>query len=249
MMLAGVGCAFLVTALAWAAVLLCGSMVHKAVMRWATSLTPHEMVAEVAVDILARFPSILACILIGLGCATCGALSLCLGCFCYFLKVSKLYQEYLETLVKRALGLRRQDDSSLLLGVNFQLTLALLWLTVSVLNLHILLTWTKNLSYGTSLESDPSLFQAIVLCGCLPLLWLNDGKPRTNKKYYTVLAIILQAVAVYMIMFATITVFRMNFAITCTFVIVILHQLCSPARQEDVKEEEDESNGETVSRE
>merc|ERR1711915_770227 len=50
-------------------------------------------------------------------------------------------------------------------------------------------------------------------------------------------------------MFATITVFRMNFAITCTFVIIILHQLCSPIRQGNVKEEEDESNVETVSSE
>ena len=67
MFFAGIGTVFLLTCLAWGAILLCGSVAHKAVMRWAATVTPHEVVAEVAVSTLARFPTILACILIAIG--------------------------------------------------------------------------------------------------------------------------------------------------------------------------------------
>jgi hypothetical protein len=40
------------------------------------------------------------------GVATCGSLALCLGCFCYFLKLFKMYEEYLDTLLKRSFGLK-----------------------------------------------------------------------------------------------------------------------------------------------
>ena len=66
------------------------------------------------------------------GFATCGTLALCIGCFCYFIKLFKMYEEYLKFLFKRAVGLRnpaKEDDPALLSGVNFQLTLALLWVS------------------------------------------------------------------------------------------------------------------------
>ena len=61
-------------------------------MRWATRMSPHEIVADVAVSSLSKFPSILSCLLIALSAATCGSLALCAGCFCYFLKLFKMYQ-------------------------------------------------------------------------------------------------------------------------------------------------------------
>ena len=64
----------------------------RAVMRWATRMSPHEIVADVAVSSLSKFPSILSCLLIALSAATCGSLALCAGCFCYFLKLFKMYQ-------------------------------------------------------------------------------------------------------------------------------------------------------------
>merc|ERR1719297_694217 len=117
-------------------------------MRWATRAAPHEIVAEVAVASLSKFPSILSCILMALAGATCGSLALCVGCFCYFLKLFKMYQEYLEGLVKRAVGIRDEDDPSVLLGVNFQFSLALLWLINTLLNLPVLITWSQNVSLG-----------------------------------------------------------------------------------------------------
>ena len=78
MFFAGIGTVFLLTCLARGTVLLCGSLAQKAVMRWAATVTPHQVVAE-AKGTLARFPTILGCILIAIGFATCGALALCLG--------------------------------------------------------------------------------------------------------------------------------------------------------------------------
>jgi len=239
MFFAGIGTVFLLTCLAWGAILLCGSVAHKAVMRWAATVTPHEVVAEVAVSTLARFPTILACILIAIGFATCGSLALCIGCFCYFLKLFKLYQEYLEGLVKRAVGLREEDDPSILLAVNFQFTLALLWLMVTLLNLPILLSWVQNLPHSLQLPTDPSIIHAVILCGSMAVLWQNDGKPRIEKKYFSVMAIILQALAVFIGTFGMVTIYRVSFAISTAFVVVTTHQLISPNREQEEEEEEE----------
>ena len=53
------------------------------------------------------------------------------------------YEDYLQSLVKRAVGLVEEDDSELLVGLHFQLTLALLWTVVSCLNLPTLMAWTQ----------------------------------------------------------------------------------------------------------
>jgi len=237
MFFSSIGLVFLLTCLTWGTILLGGSLAHKAVMRWATTVSPHEVVADVAVSTLEKFPSVLASILIALGFATCGSLALCLGCFCYFLKLFKMYQEYLETLVKRAVGLREEDDPYILLGVNFQFTLALLWLMSTLLNLPTLLTWCQNLPLSLPLPADPSLIHAVILCASLSILWQNEGKPRVEKKYFSVMAIILQGVAIFIATFAMVTIYRLSFAISAVFLVVSIHQLISPARQQEAEEE------------
>ena len=93
LMFASIGILFLVCCAAWLCVIAFGYLAHKAVIRYLTKVTPHEVVAELAVSTLEKFPSILGVILIALGCATCGSLALCLGCFCYFLKLFKMYED------------------------------------------------------------------------------------------------------------------------------------------------------------
>ena len=153
--------------LAWGAVVMFGSLVHKAVVRAAGGVAPTEVVADVAVSTLQRFPTvslnkvvrqvcplfpfsqILAVLLVAVASATCGSLALCLGCLAFFLRLFKMYlnifchncfvphnnfsdnnimtvldylryEEYLESVVKRSVGLRDEDDSDLLLGIHFQ---------------------------------------------------------------------------------------------------------------------------------
>ena len=147
-----------------------------------------------------------------------------------------MYQEYLEGLVKRAVGLRDEDDPSILLGVNFQFTLALLWLMVTMLNLPTLLSWSQNLPHGLPLPADPSLIHAVILCGSLSVLWQNEGKPKVEKKYFSVLAIILQGLAIFIATFAMVTIYRLSFVISAVFVVVTTHQLVSPNREEEEQE-------------
>ena len=154
--------------------------------------------------------------------------------------MSKLYQEYLEGLVKRAVGLRDEDDPSILLAVNYQFTLALLWLMVTLLNLPTLLSWVPVLPSGGVLPTDPSIIHAVILCGSMAVLWHNQGKPRVEKKYFSVLAIILQVLAVFIGTFGMLTLYRVSFAISAVFVIVTTHQLISPDREQEEEEELEE---------
>jgi len=242
-----IGLVFIISCAANAMIILCGSLAHRAVMRWATRMSPHEIVADVAVSSLSKFPSILSCLLIALSAATCGSLALCAGCFCYFLKLFKMYQDYLEGLVKRAVGLRDEDDPAILLGVNYQFTLALLWLMNTLLHFPTLITWTQNMTLGAVLTSDPSFAPAVVSSLTLAVIWQNDGQPRVEKKYFAVVAVLLQAAAVIIASFCMINLYRLTYVITAVFVIVAAHQMLSPVREpehvdDDEEEEEQEDN-------
>ena len=241
------GLMFLLTCAAWGVIIAGGSVANAAMMRWASRVSPHELVAEVAVSSLNKFPAVLASLLIALACATCGSLALCLGCFCYFIKLFKLYQEYLEGLVKRAVGLRDEDDKSVLLGVHFQFTLALLWTLNTVLNIPSLITWSQNVKLGLSLETDPSLLPAVAMLASLAVLWQNEGQPRVERKYFSIVAVILQGAAICIASFAMVSLYRLTYIITGVFVVVALHQALSPRREEkeeNAEEEEEEEDEE-----
>jgi len=237
MFFSSIGLVLILTSLAWGSIILCGTLAHKASSRWRTSTTTvstKEVVPEMAVSTFEKFPSILASILIALGFATCGSLALCIGCLSFFLKLFKMYQDHLEAQAKRDLGLQEEDDPSNLLGVNFQFTLALLWLMSTLMNLPTLLTWCQNLPYGVTLPADPSLIHAVILCSSLSILWQNEGKPKVEKKFFSVMAIILQGVAIFIATFAMVTIYRLSFAISAVFVVVSIHQLISPKREPEV---------------
>ena len=238
-----IGLMFLLICAAWGLIVVCGSLANKAVTRWASHLSPHELLADLAVSALAKFPVILACLLLALGFSTCGSLALCAGCFCYFLKLFKMYQEYLEGLVKRAVGIRDEDDPSVLLGVNFQFSLALLWLINTLLNLPVLITWSQNVSLGAgagaSLPSDPSLVHLVVMAPCLALLWQNEGKPRVERKYFSILAVVLHGLALAIATFAMVSLYRLPYIISAAFLAVALHQTLSPLRTSEAEEREE----------
>merc|ERR1719342_968357 len=244
-----IGLMFIVASAGWMMILAFGSLAHKAVMRWMTRVTPHELVADVAVSTLSKFPSILACLLIALASATCGSLALCLGCFCYFLKLFKMYQDYLEGLVKRAVGLRDEDDPAILLGVSFQFSLALLWLLHTCLHFPILITWTQNVAHMSpqlaAVSPDPSFLPAAICCLSLIVIWQNDGQPKVEKKYFSIVAIIMQGLAICIATFSMISIYRLSYIITAVFVVVAFHQAFSPDRE---PEPEDEDNKDITNR-
>jgi len=224
-----IGVVLVLSLLAWGAVVMFGSAANKAVVRAAGGVVA-PVVADAAVSSLQRFPSILAALLVSLAFATCGALALTLGCLAFFLRLFSMYSDYLSGLVRRAVGLRTEDDAELLLGLHFQFTLALLWAVAALLNLPTLVAWTQNIQHGVPLPADPSLIHAVILCSSLAVLWQNDGKPRVERKFYSYLAIILQGLAIFIGTFALVTVYRVSFAISAVFVAVASHQLVGPDR-------------------
>jgi len=237
MFFTSLACVLLLSCGLWVAVLLGGSIAHRAVLAWATRLAPHEVLAEVAVSSLARLPALLASVLLAVALSTCGALALCLGCLAFLLKLFQLYQDYLQSMVKRAVGLRDQDDPSLLLAVHFQTSLAVLWLLGTLLHLPTLLTWLQYPALG--IPADPSLPHAICMSACLAVLWQNDGRPRVQRKFHAYLAIILHGAAIFIATFATVSLYRVSWAVSASFLAVALHQLVSPDRDPLTKEEEE----------
>ena len=130
-----IGVVLVLSLLAWGAVVMFGSAANKAVVRAAGGVVA-PVVADAAVSSLQRFPSILAALLVSLAFATCGALALTLGCLAFFLRLFSMYvltiqltltlvarySDYLSGLVRRAVGLRTEDDAELLLGLHFQVS-------------------------------------------------------------------------------------------------------------------------------
>lgn len=237
LMFCSIGILSIICFFGWVCVVLFGTLANKIAVKYlAKHIGPHEVVADMAVSGLNKFPSILGAFLIAFGFATCGSLALCLGCFCYLIKLFKMYEDYLKGLFKRAVGLKKDDDPALLSGINFQFTMALLWMMSTLLNIPTLMAWIQNLPHNTTLRQDPSLIHAIILSGALSVLWQNDGKPNVSKKFYSHMAIALQGIAIIIAMYASITQYRVTFAISGVFVIITLHQLFSP---EEVKTEEE----------
>merc|ERR550519_737953 len=140
LMFAAIGILSIICFFGWVCIVLFGTLAHKAVVKYFTTKTiADEIVADIAVSGLNKFPSILGAILIAVGFATCGSVSLCLGCLCYFVKLFKMYEDYLKFLFKRAVGLKQEDDDpGLLTGINFQFTLGLLWMMSTLLNVPTL---------------------------------------------------------------------------------------------------------------
>ena len=80
----------------------------------------------------------------------------------------------------------------------------------------------------------------------MAVLWQNDGKPKVEKKYFSVMAIVLQALAVFIGTFGMVTIYRVSFAISTAFVVVTTHQLISPNRDQEEEEEEEMEEEEEV---
>jgi len=223
------------------AVIACGSLAQKAVTRFfTTGVSPGQaVIGELAVSALSKFPPLISTVLISVALASCGSFALCLGCLVYVFQLFSLYQSYLSSLVKRSVGLRPEDDPSLLLALHFQLPLFLLYLSSTLLQLPLGIAYL-SLSPGGSLAQDPSLPHSIILSIAMGILWQNEGRPRVSRKYFSILALSLNAAAILVTMFALTSLYRLPVGISCVFILISCHQLLAPGKpqvlQEDVVE-------------
>merc|ERR1711874_646190 len=99
-------------------------------------------------------------------------------------------------------------------------------------------TWSQNLSLAVApLTSDPSLPHLLIMAPCLAVLWQNEARPRVERKYFSVVAIILHGLALTIATFAMVSLYRIPFIITACFLVISLHQLFSPVRDEEESQE------------
>ena len=83
----------------------------------------------------------------------------------------------------------------------------------------------------------------------LAVLWQNDGQPKVERKYFAIVAVILQGAAICIAAFAMVSLYRLTYIITGVFVVVALHQALSPEREpkeEDEEEEEEKPSEKSV---
>ncbi|KAK7788803.1 hypothetical protein R5R35_010913 [Gryllus longicercus] len=93
--------AYIIGLACWLAVIFNGTAANKIALRFlARTITGTIMWSEWMLAGLAKLPITAAGFLIALSYSTCGALSLCVGGAFYFLKLCKMYEEYLEELFK-----------------------------------------------------------------------------------------------------------------------------------------------------
>eukprot|EP00095_Tigriopus_kingsejongensis_P011682 maker-scaffold59_size442576-snap-gene-3.32 protein:Tk11682 transcript:maker-scaffold59_size442576-snap-gene-3.32-mRNA-1 annotation:"gpi inositol-deacylase" len=239
-----IGLVSLVSMAAWACVLALGNVANQAVIKFFGPLSPSEAVTELAVAGLTKVPFILSGILIALASATCGSVALCLGTFIHFVHLFKLYEEYLQARLKRALALTNAQEPSLS-PVHFQFTLGLIWAFMSVLNFPALLAWSRNLPLQIQLQPDPSLIPAIALAGAMATTW-GENAPR-RLQFYQQLSVLVQFLAILLVLFGSVSMYRVNYFVSGVFVALALHQLLAPKKIfADVPEETPEADAITA---
>eukprot|EP00094_Tigriopus_californicus_P008865 TCALIF_08546-PA protein Name:"Similar to PGAP1 GPI inositol-deacylase (Homo sapiens)" AED:0.00 eAED:0.00 QI:577/1/0.66/1/0.5/0.33/3/0/965 len=221
-----IGLVTVVTMAAWVCVILFGNVANKAVIRFFGPVSPHEVVIELAVSGMTKVPFIVSGVLIALTMGTCGSLALCLGTFIHFVHLFKMYEDYLQNLMRSSMGLKAAESN--LSQINFQFTLGLLWTMMSLLNLPALLAWTRRLPLETHLNPDPSLIPAVMLSGSLAVLW-GENAPR-NLQFYSQLSALVQFLAILIVVFGSISMYRVNYFVSAVFVALSLHQLLAPKK-------------------
>ena len=235
-----IGLVTIVGTCAWLSVLVFGHAAGKVASRF---LAPqNEVVAEVAMEGLSKFPFLLSAILIGVAASTCGSLALCLGTFCHFVHLFDMFKGH---VISRIFP---DSDDGALGPLHFQLTISLLWAFASVLNVPSLMAWTRSIPFETQLNPDPSLITAVVLSSALAVTWKG---PRKAARMYSKLAFALQFMAILIVMYGSVSVFRANYFISAAFTLVAVHQLVATDKppQEASKDNEDarQSNTEVPS--
>ncbi|XP_046987741.1 GPI inositol-deacylase [Schistocerca americana] len=95
---------FLMGVFCWAAIILSGQAAHKMALRFlAKTVTGVIVLSDWTLSALSHLPATVAVILLALTFSTCGSLSLCIGLFFFFLMLCKMYEDYLEQLVRMSL--------------------------------------------------------------------------------------------------------------------------------------------------
>ena len=166
---------------------------------------PSRDVTETAA--FSKYPAIASLVLICLSVATCSCVGLLLGFILYLVHISLLCRD----------NLIAQTPASLSC-VSSHLCLALLWMSQLLLGLPSLMTWSLTPA-SVSLTSDTSIIHTVCLLSSASLLWQrNPEMLAIDEKYKDGLFYCLHILAVLILPFATVSVYRISFAISSIFI-------------------------------
>ncbi|XP_059471250.1 GPI inositol-deacylase [Neocloeon triangulifer] len=216
----------------WIAVLVWGTTANKILVKFISrSLFGGFRWSEWVLGTFAKLPCAVAFLLVALAYATCGALALAAGLCFYFLLVVKMYEEYLEELLKVPLRLIKGQRTEIwgrsetfLSELHFHCTGLLLWAVTTGLHAPCALAWARAFPFGTRLSPDPSLAAALALCVCAPVLWQRQ-MPRQYLKHSQEMSVILFGVAAVGLIFAPVSLYRLSPFLVAAFMLVCLQQL------------------------
>ena len=135
-------------------IIVLAQMFNKFLSKIISKVLPNNFLIDIMVDSVisnfSKFPKLLSAVLIGLSFLSCGTVALALGTLCHFMKMSKVYRNYMEWLIKKSVGIpqNKQFNEEIFEKLQLHLSFALLWTISFVLNLPSLLAWVHNISQG-----------------------------------------------------------------------------------------------------
>nr|CAH7713044.1 unnamed protein product [Callosobruchus chinensis] len=139
---------------------------------------------------------------------------------------------------------KRQKILSGYSAIFFHSTIFLLWFIVTVINLPAVMTWARNFQFNKMLTPDDSFIPGIVLSACAFPLWQFE-LPNSNRKWLDKLQLFVLAVAIISLLFATISVYRLNYLLTATIAVITLQQLLAPKIEATEEDDNDEDSDRT----
>ena len=128
------------------------------------------------------------------------------------------------------------DAKKDLSSVNFQFSVALLWTFVSILNMPSLMAWMRNMPFTTNLHPDSSILPAVILSATLAVTW-DERSPRKGLGHYDKLSYVLQFFCMMIALFASVSMYRVNYFICGAFIAVSIHQLVAGDKPKAAKVE------------
>ncbi|KAJ8946172.1 hypothetical protein NQ318_004425 [Aromia moschata] len=124
-------------------------------------------------------------------------------------------------------------------SIFFHTTLFFIWCIIALINVPAVLTWAHNFKFSHTLTPDDSFIPGLALSICALPLWHFDF-PKTNRKWLDKLEIFVLIIAIISLIFASISVYRLNYLLSLTIIIITLHQMFAPETPDSRIETDDE---------
>lgn len=174
-------------------VIFLGSLAHGIAVRFLARAIAFSMTwADWLLGGLNQLPFFTTILVISLVPATCGALSMVISVFLHFLKLTRMYEDYLEELLMSCLqhftfgrffkSRRRTEttgtsENSQQKIINY-LILFILWSFTAIAAIPSVLVWAKNFSYSTRLLTEDFIllisWEILAVCSTLELVQISS---------------------------------------------------------------------------